>query len=127
MTKSLKVFIADDSVAIRERLKCLIAELPLAVVSGEAADGQEALKKIRELQPDVVILDIRMPLRNGIQVLQDLRGEGNFAVVIVLTTYVDSQYRVKCLQAGANVFLSKGQDFHCLREVLSEMCRGTQA
>ena len=127
MSKSLKVFIADDSVAIRERLKCLIAELPLTVLSGEAADGQEALKKIRELQPDVVILDIRMPRRNGIQVLQDLRSEGNFAVVIVLTTYLDFQYRMKCLQAGANVFLSKERDIHRLRELLSEMCRGTQS
>jgi DNA-binding NarL/FixJ family response regulator len=117
--RSLKVFIADDSVMVRDRLRNLLSDLALVEVVGEAGDGQQALDEIRALQPEAVILDLSMPRMSGVQVVKQLREERNPAVVIVLTSHSTAEYQNECLQAGANFFLGKVHDIHKLEGILA--------
>jgi DNA-binding NarL/FixJ family response regulator len=117
----LKVFIADDSALVRERLAELISEIEGAEVVGQAGDAREALEGIQRLRPDVVILDIRMPGGNGIQVLEAIKKSAAAPGVIMLTAFPYPQYRKKCLEAGADYFFDKATEFEQVAEVLKKM------
>lgn len=117
----LKVFVADDSALVRERLAELISEIEGVEVVGQAGDAREALEGIQRLRPDAVILDIRMPGNNGIQVLEAIKRSTAAPVVIVLTAFPHPQYRKKCLEAGAEFFFDKATEFEQVAEVLKKM------
>lgn len=117
----MKVFIADDSSAIRERLELLISEISGAEVIGMAKDGVEATDCILQLRPDVVILDIRLPLRNGIDVLRDIRHGGSTSRVIIFTNYPFPQYRQRCMKEGADYFFDKSTDFEKVQTLLEQL------
>lgn len=108
---TIKIFIADDSLIVREHLVTMLDELAGVEIVGQAASVTEAIDAIRRLQPDVVILDIRMPGGSGIDVLQTIKQEEATPVVIILTNYPYAGYRQKCLQAGADFFLDKSTEF----------------
>lgn len=118
---NLTVFIADDSALIRERLPGMLAEITGVEVMGQAADGIEAINSVRELKPDVVVLDIRMPGKNGMEVLQELKEFEPAPCVIILTNYPYPQYRKKCLAMGADYFLDKSADFDGLFTVIKQL------
>jgi YesN/AraC family two-component response regulator len=120
----LKVFIADDSALVRERLAALISEIEGAEVVGQAGDAPEAFEGIQHLRPDVVILDIRMPENNGIQVLEAIKKSAAAPVVIMLTAFPYPQYRKKCLEAGAEYFFDKATEFEQVTEVLKKIQDG---
>ena len=110
--KNIKVFIADDSLVVREHLVTMLDELPRIVTVGQAETVAKAINGILELRPDVVILDIRMPGGSGVDVLQTIKQDETAApIVIILTNYPYSGYRQKCLQAGADFFLDKSTEF----------------
>ena len=88
---------------------------------GQASDAPEALEAIGRLKPDVVILDIRMPGGNGIQVLEVIKGNEAAPVVIMLTAFPYPQYREKCLKAGADYFFDKASEFSRVPEVLKQL------
>jgi len=117
----LKVFVADDSALVRERVAALISEIEGVEVVGQAGDAREALEGIQRLRPDAVILDIRMPGNNGIQVLEAIKRSTAAPVVIVLTAFPHPQYRKKCLEAGAEFFFDKATEFEQVAEVLKKM------
>lgn len=117
----MRVFIADDSVLLRERLKVMLSELNEVEVIGEAEDGHQALKGIHELSPDVVILDIRMPDGNGINVLQNIKRMERDPVVIMFTNYPYPQYRKKCVELGADYFFEKSKEFEKVTETLKQL------
>ncbi len=119
--KKLTVFIADDSAFIRERLPNMLAELTGVEVIGQAADGIEAVNSVRELKPDVVVLDIRMPGKNGMEVLSELKKFEPAPCVIILTNYPYPQYRKKCLDMGADYFLDKSTDFDGLFTIMKQL------
>ena len=119
--KKLTVFLADDSALIRERLPGMLAEITGVEVIGQAADGIEAINSVRELKPDVVVLDIRMPGKNGMDVLRELKKFEPTPCVIILTNYPYPQYRKKCLDMGADYFLDKSADFDSLFTVLKQL------
>ena len=119
--KNLTVFLADDSALIRERLPGMLAEITGVEVIGQAADGIEAINSVRELKPDVVVLDIRMPGKNGMDVLRELKKFEPTPCVIILTNYPYPQYRKKCLDMGADYFLDKSADFDSLFTVLKQL------
>jgi YesN/AraC family two-component response regulator len=121
----LKVFIADDSTLVRERLATLISEIEGVELVGQAGDAREALEAIQHLRPDVVILDIRMPGNNGIQVLEAIKKSAAAPVVIMLTAFPYPQYRKKCLEAGAEYFFDKAAEFEQVTEVLKKMQSST--
>jgi DNA-binding NarL/FixJ family response regulator len=118
----LRVFIVDDSTVVRERLAAMLSELDGIEIAGQAAEAFSAYEGIRNLTPDVVILDIRMPgSSGGLYVLERLRRGGKAPVIIMLTNYSGPQYRKKCAEAGANFFFDKSTEFEKVPQVLIEL------
>jgi YesN/AraC family two-component response regulator len=103
----------------------MLEELAGIEVVGQAENVAEAISAIRILQPDAVILDIRMPGGIGIDVLENIKQDDSAVLVIVLTNYPYPVYRQKCLQAGADFFLDKSIEFDQIPE-LFERFRGTK-
>lgn len=114
----MKVLIADDSQLLRDRLKGLLNNFDSVHVVAEAGNGAEALQLIHETDPDVAILDIRMPEINGIELLKTIRETGPRPMIIMLTNYPYKQYRERCLAEGADFFLDKNQDIEELSEII---------
>ncbi len=117
----MKIFIADDSSLIRERLAALLSEIKSVELVGQARDVRETIEGVRCLRPDVVILDIRMPGRNGVEALKAIRALKMTPIIIMLTAFPGPQYREKCLAAGADYFFDKAAEFDRVAEVLEEM------
>ncbi len=103
----LKILIADDHPVFRRGLKQIIAEASDMVVADEASDGREVLSKVRAGNYDVVLLDISMPGRNGIDVLAQLICEKPRLPVLMLSMHPEEQYAVRALRVGASGYLTK--------------------
>ncbi|NTV43179.1 MAG: response regulator transcription factor, partial [Syntrophobacteraceae bacterium] len=88
----IKILVADDHTIVREGLKQIVGEVGDMVVADEAGNGQEALAKIREGDHDVVLLDISMPGRSGLEVLKDIRAERPKLPVLILSMHSEEQY-----------------------------------
>jgi len=97
----MKVFIADDSKLIRERIIHMISGVGGVEIAGQAQNGFEATEQIRKLKPDAVILNVRMPGKNGIDTLQEIKKHNSVPLIIMFTNYPYPQYRKKCMKAGA--------------------------
>jgi DNA-binding NarL/FixJ family response regulator len=106
-----QVLIVDDSEQIRERLVTLLAESPQIRVVGQAGSGREALDALQRLEPDTVILDIRLPDNSGIELLKMIKARHPEIVVIMLTNFDYTQYRQQCRRLGADYFLNKTLEF----------------
>ncbi len=113
------VYIVDDSQAVRERLIGMISELEGTTLAGATGEPLEAVKAIRRLRPDSVILDIRMPGMSGIQILREIKQDLRAPVVIMLTNYPFGQYRRECAEAGADYFLNKSTEFEKINVILA--------
>ncbi len=103
----LRLLIADDHPVFRRGLKQIIAETADMVVSGEAADGQEALSLARTDEFDVVLLDITMPTKNGLDALTALKKERPGVPVLVLSMHPEEQFAIRALRSGASGYLTK--------------------
>jgi len=115
----LTVYIVDDSEVMRERLAESVADIADVEIVGQSGNPFEALDSIRKSHPDVVILDIRLPGRSGIDVLKDIKKESPATLVIMITNYPYRQYRQGSMAAGADYFFSKINEFDRIRETLS--------
>jgi DNA-binding NarL/FixJ family response regulator len=125
-TRPLRIFIADDSLVIRARLVTLLEDLVGVKLVGQAGNGAETISAIWQLKPDVVILDIRMPVGSGFEVLQIIKQDQARPIVIVLTNHPYSAYRQKCLEAGADFFLDKSTEFDQIPALLEQFKRGSE-
>jgi two-component system response regulator NreC len=103
----IHILIADDHGIVRTGLKLLLERVEDMQVVGEAADGREAVRLARELKPDIVIMDIGMPLLNGLEATAQIVREDERAGVIILSMYTDESYVVRALDAGARGYLLK--------------------
>lgn len=103
----IKVIIVDDHMIVREGLKQIIADTADMRVIDEASNGQEALDQIRNNSYDVLLLDISMPGRSGLEVLKEIRSEAPHLSILVLTMHPEEQYAVRVLRAGASGYLTK--------------------
>jgi len=117
----MKIVIADDSSLLRDRIKSLLNSFNTISMIYEAENGVEAWQLIREKKPDLVILDIRMPELNGIEVLKKIRALKMKIKVCILTNYTYPQYKRICFEAGTDYFLSKTEDFEDINRVISDM------
>ena len=117
----MRLFIVDDSSLICERIRAVVSDIKGFEIVGEAAEQSEAIQSINKTNPDVVILDIRLPKGNGIEVLRELKNKDHAPVVIVLTNYPYPQYRVKCNAIGADYFFDKSTEFERIKEVLKQL------
>jgi DNA-binding NarL/FixJ family response regulator len=121
----IEVFLADDSLVVREHLVAMLDELAGIHIVGQAENVADAISGIRNLRPDVVILDIRMPDGSGIDVLQNIKQDSTAPMVIILTNYPYPGYRRKCLDAGADFFLDKSTEFDQIPKLLERLKRGS--
>ena len=124
MTKPIRVLAADDQRVVREGIALILSLLPGVEVVGTAADGAEALALVPELRPDVVLMDLRMPVVDGVEATRRLRTEHPSVKVIVLTTYADDRSVVGALQAGAVGYLTKDVGAGELRQALERVADG---
>ena len=106
----LRVVIADDQASVREGLVLLLGGLPGIDVVGAAADGEQALELVAEYQPDAILLDLHMPVLDGIGATRRLVAEHPGVAIVVLTTYVDDTSVLEALRAGARSYLTKDAD-----------------
>jgi DNA-binding NarL/FixJ family response regulator len=106
---TIRVLLVDDQPLLRTGFRMILSAEPDLTIVGEAADGAAAVEAARKLQPDVVLMDIRMPGMDGIQATRVLAGPGveNPAKVLILTTFGLDEYVVEALRAGASGFLLK--------------------
>jgi len=103
----IKILIADDHTIVREGLKQIISDISGIEVTDEATNGNEVLRKIRAGVFDVVLLDISMPGKSGLETLKEIRLENNTLPVLILTMHPEEQYAVRVLKAGASGYLTK--------------------
>ncbi|UFU04042.1 response regulator transcription factor [Ruania suaedae] len=103
----IRVVIADDQTLMRQGLQSLLELSEEVAVVGHASDGDEALERVVEVSPDVLLLDLRMPGRDGIATLEALRERGSEVPVLVLTTFDDDELVLRALRAGARGYLLK--------------------
>jgi DNA-binding NarL/FixJ family response regulator len=106
----LRIVIADDQASVREGLVLLLGGLPGIDVVGAAADGEQALELVAEHQPDAILLDLHMPVLDGIGATRRLVAEHPGVAIVVLTTYVDDTSVLEALRAGARSYLTKDAD-----------------
>ena len=105
--KKIKILIADDHTVVRRGLEQIIAETPDIVVTGEASNGWEVLDKVSNGNYDEVILDIAMPGKDGMEVLNQIKHEKPELPVLILSMYPEEQFAVRALRSGASGYLTK--------------------
>ena len=120
----IKVLIVDDHPVVRRGLHSILGDAKDVQVVGEASNGSEALKQVAALKPDVVLMDIRLPGADGVQITRRVRREFPDAKVIILTTYDDDQHLYNAIEAGAHAFLTKHADYSDLAESIRAVARG---
>ncbi len=125
----MRLFIADDSEILRVRLIDMLSEIEGIEIIGQAQESLGAIESIQKLNPHVVILDIRMPRINGIEVLEAIKKDDESPTVIIFTDYPYPQYRKRCMDLGADFFFDKSTEFEKLVDTVKYLvhdCSKTQ-
>ena len=117
---SLRIVVADDQASVREGLVVLLDLLPDIEVVGSAADGEQALQVVAQEHPDAILLDLHMPVLDGIEATRRLTEQHPDVAVVVLTTFADDSSILAALQAGARSYLTKDAD----RAEIAQALRG---
>lgn len=120
----IRVFIADDQVLVRQGLRALLDLEPEIELAGEAGDGAEAVARIPAANADVVLLDVRMPQKSGIDVLRELQAANRLPPTLVLTTFDDAEAVLEAIRAGARGFLLKDIAFDQLINAIRSVAAG---
>jgi DNA-binding NarL/FixJ family response regulator len=121
MVESIRVLIVDDQPRARESLKSLLSTSSRVGEMNEACNGREAVQLVRECQPDVVLMDVRMPEVNGLTATAQIKALWPQVKVILLSMY--SEYRGEALAAGADAFVGKGEAPDELLDLLAAVMR----
>jgi DNA-binding NarL/FixJ family response regulator len=126
---TIRVLVCDDHLIVRQGIRQVLADAPDIVVLGEAATGPEAIAQVRagraaNAGPEVVLLDIAMPQRDGLDILKALKGEFPKLPVLMLSTYPDRQYAVRSLKLGAAGYLNKSADSEQMIEAVRKVAKG---
>ena len=122
----MRVFIAEDSILISERVADLLGHIQGLELVGQAANVPAAALAIKQLNPDAVILDLRMPGGSGLDLLVALKKQSPTIIVIVFTALSSPEMRRRCTESGANFFLDKSQDFEELPSILKVLTEKSQ-
>ena len=122
--ETIRLLIADDHAVVRDGLMGILSRQRDFDVVGEAATGLEAVERARELQPDVVLMDIRMPGMDGVEAMRLIRDEDPQVEFIVLTTYDNDEYIFSAIEAGAKGYVLKDSPRERLFQALRAVYRG---
>lgn len=126
LPKPVSVLIVEDSVVVRARMRALLAEERSINVVAEAASASEALEQFQTHLPDAVVLDLRLFESSGLDVLHGIKRAAPRCVVIVLTSYNQTEFRELCHRYGADHFFHKATEFERVAEVLSDLANGSE-
>ncbi|CAG0944791.1 Response regulator protein VraR [Anaerolineae bacterium] len=124
MTESIRVLIADDHLIVREGLRLILETADGVELVGEATNGAEALRLAQELQPNVVLMDLQMPVMDGLTAIERLRAELPEIALVILTTYNEDDLMRRGLRAGARGYLLKDTDRATLLDTIRAAARG---
>jgi len=120
----IRLLIVDDHEMVREGLKAMLISEPDFSIVGDAANAEQALELIERLQPDIVLLDVRLPGASGIEVCRAVTEKYPQVAVIFLTTYTDENLVAQCIQAGARGFIVKDIERFDLKRAIRAVARG---
>ncbi|MCW2955023.1 MAG: two component transcriptional regulator, LuxR family [Conexibacter sp.] len=120
----MRVLVADDHPLFREAIVRTVRERPDFELVGEAADGRTALTAIRELRPDVAVIDLKMPELDGLQVVAAVKRDGLPTRIVLLSAFLDGAIVFQALAAGAAAYLSKESDRREIGDALAAVARG---
>jgi len=124
LMETIHILIADDHPIVREGLRALIATEPGMIVVGEAKDGDEAVFKAHSLQPDVILLDLVMPRKDGLAAISEITHDLPGARILVLTSFAEDEYVFPAIKAGAMGYLLKDASPQELLEAIRAVYRG---
>ena len=124
MSDKIKVMLADDHALMREGIKQLLEFDGTIEVIAEASDGVSCLEKLEQVKPDVLLLDINMPNKNGIEVLEIIRNRGMDLKVLILTVHNEVEYLLKAVDIGVDGYLLKDTDFYELKKAIIGVLQG---
>lgn len=124
MSNIIRVVLADDHVFVRDGIKSLLENEANIEVVGEAIDGADALEVVAATNPDLLIVDIRMPNLTGIEVVEKLRNEKNSVKIIMLSMHESEEYVLKSIKAGADGYLLKGSSKEEFLKALHSVAAG---
>ncbi len=119
----MKVLIADDSRLMRERIRETISIFNSIEIVCETDSGVKTMEQLILHNPDLAIIDIRMPEKNGLEVLKEFRTRNKTTKIIILTNYAYDQYKDRAIENGADYFFSKSEDFDKIAAVVAGMLR----
>jgi len=122
--RRIKVLVADDHPIVRRGVKQIIEESSDMVVSGEASSGSEVLDRVAESDYDVLLLDISLPGRSGLDILKQVKSMKPTLPVLVLSIYPEDQYAIRALKSGASGYLTKGRAPEELKEAVRKISKG---
>ena len=120
----MKILIVDDHAVVRKGIKLILSELDEPVVIGQAGNGSEAMRLIREEPWDMVLLDISLPGKNGIEVLKQIKAEYKKLPVLMLSMYPDDQYALRAIRAGAAGYMTKEAAPDELLQIIAKVRKG---
>ncbi len=122
--KKIKILIADDHSLVREGLKQILELEEDFMVVGQASNGIETIDRIKELNPDVVLLDINMPVMSGIAALRKIKEEGLKVKTVILTIHEGREYLMETMELGALGYVLKDSDSHSLSKAIRDAYAG---
>lgn len=117
----MKVFVVEDSPIVQERLLAMLGDLQQVEVAGLADNTDDAIFDILRLQPDAVVLDIKLRVGSGIDVLKEIRRQGSPSATIMLTNHATQEFRRHCMALGADYFFDKTCEFEMVKEALKQI------
>ncbi|MBM7614837.1 response regulator [Alkaliphilus hydrothermalis] len=123
--KKIKILLVDDHSLVRQGLKQILELEGDIEIIGQAGDGEEALVKVQQLKPDIVLLDINMPKLNGIKTLRRLKDLDKTTKVIMLTFHKDQEYLFETINLGANGYVLKDSESECLIKAVRDVYKGS--
>jgi NarL family two-component system response regulator LiaR len=124
MNETIRILIADDHAIVREGLRALIATEPGIALAGEAGDGEAAVRLFDALRPDVALLDLVMPRKDGLAAIRDIKAQHPQARILVLTSFAEDEQVFPAIKAGALGYLLKDSSPHELLRAIRAVYRG---
>ncbi len=121
MKKDTVILIVDDNMNFVDRMISLLEETDSPRQIYSANNYDEASRLLADVSPDIILLDINLPGKNGLEILKTIRSENKFSTVLMLTNHADAYYRQQCMELGADYFLDKSEDFGLVPGIVNQL------